>query len=106
VESDSCIRLQVHVENVQQGQMPWLGGYRNKRTGAHYLHASVQTESKPKHYEKDAKFTRDTQVRVALHAYTPLYTCTTCTRRSIKLARGRGGGGDNLTRIWAHRRTR
>jgi len=54
--------IQVYVENVQKGQMPWLGGYRNKRTGAHYLHASVQTDSKPKAYEKDAKFTRDTQV--------------------------------------------
>jgi hypothetical protein len=54
--------IQVYVETQQKGQMPWLGGYRNKRTGAHYLHASVQTDRKPKLYAKDAKFTRDTQV--------------------------------------------
>jgi len=53
--------IQVFVENVQKGQMPWLGGFRNKRTNVNYLHATCQTDRKPKVYEKDRQFSRDTQ---------------------------------------------
>jgi len=53
--------VQVYIENQQKGQMTWLGGYRNKKTGSHFLHATCQTDRKPKVYEKDRQFTRETQ---------------------------------------------
>lgn len=58
--------VQVYIENQQKGQMTWLGGYRNKKTGSHFLHATCQTDRKPKVYEKDRQFTRETQVRAVL----------------------------------------
>uniref|UniRef100_A0A7S0WJW0 IQ motif and ubiquitin-like domain-containing protein n=1 Tax=Pyramimonas obovata TaxID=1411642 RepID=A0A7S0WJW0_9CHLO len=53
--------VSVYIESTQQGKMQWLGGFRNKRNGATYLHATCQTDRKPKVYEKDKKFTRETQ---------------------------------------------
>ncbi|KAK3235532.1 hypothetical protein CYMTET_54272 [Cymbomonas tetramitiformis] len=53
--------VQVAIERAQKGKMSWLGGYRSKRTGVEYLHAVCQTDRKPRVWEKDKKFSRETQ---------------------------------------------
>jgi hypothetical protein len=53
--------VSVSIDTSIRKQMPFLGGYRNKRTGAVYLHASSQTDKQPTVWAKDSKFTRDTQ---------------------------------------------
>eukprot|EP00959_Pyramimonas_sp_CCMP1952_P051144 1068951-Pyramimonas_sp.AAC.2 len=61
MQSQSPQAAGVYIESAQQGKMQWLGGFRNKRNGVTYLHATCQTDRKPKVYEKDKKFTRETQ---------------------------------------------
>mmetsp|Transcript_42450 Transcript_42450/g.51468 ORF Transcript_42450/g.51468 Transcript_42450/m.51468 type:complete len:531 (+) Transcript_42450:224-1816(+) len=53
--------VQVQIELSSKAKMPWLGGYRSKRTGVEYLHAVCQTDKKPVVWEKDKKFSRETQ---------------------------------------------
>jgi len=42
-------------------KLPYLGGFRNKKTRVEYLHAQVQTDVKPRGWKTDFKFTRETQ---------------------------------------------
>ncbi len=53
--------LRVLLDFTQQDRKPYLGGYRNKRTGAVYHHAGTQTPRAPKYSEADRKLSRETQ---------------------------------------------
>ncbi|EFJ50994.1 hypothetical protein VOLCADRAFT_103627 [Volvox carteri f. nagariensis] len=48
---------------------PYMGGFRNKRTGAVYHHAVTQTPRAPKYSEADRKLSRETQtVKIKQHS--------------------------------------
>ena len=56
----------VEIERVM-GKKLFLGGYRNKKTGAEYHHAAVQTNPKPRPPSMIEKNCRDTQTVEARH---------------------------------------
>ena len=51
----------IPIDVSQVKKLPYLGGYRNKKTKVEYFHAQVQTDKKPREWKKDFKFTRETQ---------------------------------------------
>ncbi|KAG2484208.1 hypothetical protein HYH03_016943 [Edaphochlamys debaryana] len=53
--------VRVLLDFTQQDRKPYLGGFRNKRTGAVYHHAASQTPRAPKYSEADRKLSRETQ---------------------------------------------
>jgi len=55
--------LTVPIDVTQVKKLPYLGGFRNKRTGVEYMHAAMQTDKKPTEWKKDFKFTRETQTQ-------------------------------------------
>ena len=54
----------IPIDASQEKKMPYLGGYRNKKTKVEYFHAQVQTDSKTREWKKDFKFTRETQTQI------------------------------------------
>lgn len=53
--------LTIPIDVSQVRKLPYLGGFRNKKTKVEYFHAQVQTDQKPREWKKDFKFTRETQ---------------------------------------------
>ena len=53
--------MTVGIDLHHKTKMAYFGGFRNKKTGAVYLHASMQTDRRPTTYVPDAKLTRETQ---------------------------------------------
>lgn len=70
VESEGATRLvQVVIDGSQMDRKKYLGGYRNKKTGATFHHASSQTTRVARWTEADRKLTRETQtVKVQLRS--------------------------------------
>ncbi|KXZ48110.1 hypothetical protein GPECTOR_30g205 [Gonium pectorale] len=61
--------VRVLMDLTQCDPKPYLGGFRNKRTGAVYHHAGTQTPRAPKYSEEDRKLSRETQtVKVKVHS--------------------------------------
>lgn len=53
--------IQILIDYSQVLQKPYLGGYRNKRTGVVYHHGGTQTPRQPKPNASKIKQTRETQ---------------------------------------------
>ncbi|GFR46844.1 hypothetical protein Agub_g8483 [Astrephomene gubernaculifera] len=61
--------VRVLMDLTQCDHKAYLGGFRNKRTGAVYHHAATQTPRAPKYSEADRKLSRETQtVKVKQHS--------------------------------------
>ena len=55
--------LTIPIDVSQVKKLPYLGGFRNKKTKVEYFHAQVQTDTKTREWKKDFKFTRETQTQ-------------------------------------------
>ncbi|GIL47309.1 hypothetical protein Vafri_4164 [Volvox africanus] len=61
--------VRVLMDLTQCETKPYMGGFRNKRTGSVYHHAVTQTPRAPKYSEADRKLSRETQtVKVKQHS--------------------------------------
>ncbi|GLC44145.1 Protein phosphatase 1G [Pleodorina starrii] len=61
--------VRVLMDLTQAEAKPYLGGFRNKRTGIVFHHAGTQTPRAPKYSEADRKLSRETQtVKVKQHS--------------------------------------
>ncbi|KAG2451443.1 hypothetical protein HYH02_004041 [Chlamydomonas schloesseri] len=61
--------VRVLLDYTQCDAKPYLGGFRNKRTGAVYHHGATQTPRAPKYSEADRKLSRETQtVKIKQHS--------------------------------------
>ena len=53
--------VQIFIDAAQTEKKPYMGGFRNKRTGSEYHHACTQTPRQNRYTEADRKNTRETQ---------------------------------------------